>query len=255
MIVTDFTSKYTVDNDEKILLRKINDLINKSRREYAAVYSHFLDPVQQSLISGISEFYGYISFDGGYVDAERRICRASADEYCQDSGSPVVLMKAVVHNAELSHRDVLGSLMGLGIKREMIGDILPDKNTPRFFCYADAADYIEFNLSKIGRYNAEVSRCTMLELPEQKFELKTINVSSMRLDSVTAESFGISRSKAVEFIKKGAVAVNWIISPDISREIKSGDKISLRGKGKIEIADITGKSRKGRLFVEIKRKV
>ena len=85
MIVTDFTSKYTVDNDEKILLRKINDLINKSRREYAAVYSHFLDPVQQSLISGISEFYGYISFDGGYVDAERRICRASADEYCQDS--------------------------------------------------------------------------------------------------------------------------------------------------------------------------
>ena len=87
-----------------------------------------------------------------------------------------------------------------------------------------------------------VARCTMLELPEQKFELKTINVSSMRLDSVTAESFDISRSKAAEFIKKGAVAVNWLISPDISREIKSGDKISLRGKGKIEVADITGKS-------------
>ena len=61
----------------------------------------------------------------------------------------------------------------------------------------------------------------------------------------------MSRSKAAEYIKKGVVAVNWIITPDTSKEIKSGDKISLRGKGKIRIGEITGTSKKGRIFLQI----
>lgn len=255
MSETDFTSKYTLDNTDKILLRKINDLINKSRREYSVVYSNFLDPVQQALLSRINEFFGYISFDGGYPDAERKICRVSADEYCNESDSPIVLMKAEVHNTEISHRDILGALMGIGLKREMIGDIFPEKNSPKFFCHSAVSDYIEFNLKKIGRYNTRLSRCALTELPEPKFEYKTINVSSMRLDSIAAESFGTSRSKAAEHIKKGAAAINWLVVKEPSKEIKCGDKISLSGKGKIEVYNISGKSKKGRIFVEIRKKL
>ena len=124
----DFTAKYTKDQEEIMLLRRVNDLVQKSRREYSVCYSHFLTPSQQALLNRVEEFLGLIRFEGGYEDAERRLCRVSADEYCTDGGAPILLLRAEASadNAELSHRDVLGSLMGLGLKREMIGDILAD---------------------------------------------------------------------------------------------------------------------------------
>jgi len=253
VITTDISEKYTSDSEEKILIRKINDLITKSRKEYSVTYSHFLDPAQQSLLSRIEEFYGYISFEGGYEDAERRLCRICTDEYCTDNGAPIVLLKAVIpaRSGEPTHREILGSIMGTGIKREMVGDILPNKNEPVFFCHSLSAQHLELELKKIGRANAEISRCTLTDIPEPKLKEKQINVSSMRLDCIAAEGFGMSRSKAAEYIKKGVVAVNWIITPDPSKEIKTGDKISLRGKGKIRIGEISGLSKKGRIFLKI----
>lgn len=251
----DFAAKYSTDSEEMILLRKINDLITKSRREYAVMYSHFLTPSQQALIMRVNEFFGAVSFEGGYEESERRLCRVQTDEYCTDSGLPVVLLRAeaTAKDAELSHRDVLGALMGLGIKREMIGDIIADGNSPCFFCHETSAQYIELELAKIGRYNVKVSRTELTDLPEPKFETRHINVSSMRLDCISAEGFGLSRSKAAELIKKGEAAVNWLTVQEPSKEIHPGDRLSLRGKGKLCVVDISGTSKKGRLFVEIKR--
>lgn len=251
----DFTAKYTTDSEEMILLRKINDLINKSRREFAVTYSHFLDPAQQALISRVDKFFGAVSFDGGYEDAERRLCRVQTDEYSNDGGLPVVLLKAeaTAKDADISHREVLGALMGLGLKREMIGDIIAKGTAPCFFCYETAAEYIEFNLTRIGRCSVKVSRGELLEIPEPESELRSVNVSSMRLDCIAAEGFGISRSRAADFIKKGAAAVNWVCCTDVSREIRPGDKLSLRGKGKLQVLGISGTSKKGRFFVEIKK--
>ena len=253
MIKTDVSEKYTSDSEEKILIRKINDLVNKSRKEFTVTYSHFLDPAQQALLSRIEEFYGLISFEGGYEDAERRLCRICTDEYCADEGAPIVLLKAVIpaRSGEPTHREILGSIMGTGIKREMVGDILPNKNEPMFFCHSMSVQHIELELHKIGRANAEISRCTLTDIPETPLKERQINVSSMRLDCIAAEGFGMSRSKAAEYIKKGVVAVNWIITPDTSKEIKSGDKISLRGKGKIRIGEITRTRKKGRIFLQI----
>ena len=251
----DFTAKYTADQEEIMLLRKINDLVSKSRREFSAVYSHFRDPSQQALVARVNEFLGTVSFEGGYEDAERRLCRVCTDEYNADDGAPLVLFKAEASakTAELSHRDVLGSLMGLGIKREMVGDILADGSAPCFFCHEAAAEYVEFNLQKIGHYPVKVSRGTLSDIPEPKFEWKSVNVSSMRLDCLAAEGFGLSRSKAADFIKKGAAAVNWVFTTEPSKEIHPGDKISLRGRGKFQVGEISGTSKKGRLFVQLKK--
>lgn len=249
----DFASKYTTNDEEKILLRKISDIIAKSEKTYSAVYSHFLTPAEQTLIASVREFRGYITFYGGYDDAERRLCRAAENEYCNDGGAPIRLYSVTVPNAELSHRDILGSLMGLGIKREMVGDIIINEGGAQFFCHNSVSEFVEVNLKRIGRYNVEVVQSKLSEIPSPKTENATINVSSMRLDSIAAECFRLSRTKAADFIAKGAVSLNWLVCTDTSKEVKTGDKISMRGRGKVEIADILGTSRKGRLFVNVKK--
>ena len=257
VILKDFTLKYAENDDEKILLRKVNDLIKKSEKMCAVVYSHFLTPAEQTLVSGVDEFFGYISFDGGYENAERRICRISTNEYNIDDGLPIELysVTATANDADFSHRDILGSLMGLGIKREMVGDIIADGRNAQFFCHNSVSEFIALNLKKVARYNLTVKKDTLSAIAPVKTKDMTINISSMRIDSIAAECFGLSRTKAAEFIKRGAVSVNWLVCTDTSREIKSGDKISMRGKGKAEICDISGVSKKGRLFVNIKKHV
>lgn len=256
-LYTDFIDKYTNDSEQRILLKRINDLIARSEKQYKVMYSPFLDPAQQALVLSVREFYGYVSMVGGYDDAERRMCRVSASEYCSDDDPPIVLFcaKASMKEADISHRDVLGALMGLGIKREMIGDILPNKNEPQFFCHSSIAGHIELNLTKIGRYSVVVSRADTAEIVLPKYEMFNVNVSSMRLDSICAEAFGMSRTKAAEAVRQGLVCVNWLEVTDTSAEVRSGDKISLRGKGKIEVGDVSGISKKGRLFVDIKKKI
>ena len=130
----DFTARYTNDHEEIMLLRRVNDLVQKSRKEFSAVYSHFLTPSEQMLLNRVDEFFGFIRFEGGYEDAERRLCRVAFDEYSTDPGAPLILFRvqASTGTAVLSHRDVLGSLMGLGLKREMIGDILANGSCPCF---------------------------------------------------------------------------------------------------------------------------
>lgn len=158
-------------------------------------------------------------------------------------------------DAVISHRDVLGSLMGLGIKREMVGDILVNGNAAQFFCHEAVCDYIEMNLQKTNRYRVKIKRGEISDIPKPKTETVSINVSSMRLDSVCAECFGLSRTKAAEAIKRGEVSVNWLIRYDTDAQVSRGDKLSMRGKGKVEIVGVTGVSKKGRLFAEVKKYV
>lgn len=251
----DFSKKYTNRDEEKILLKKINDLISRSEKTYSVLYSHFLTPAELTLLSKIDEFYGIISFEGGYPEAERRMCKVKHDEYAYDEGLPAVLYSIEISDsrAEISHRDVLGSLMGLGIKREMIGDILVNGNKAQFFCHKSVCDYVEMNLQKIGRYRVRVKKGELSDIPKPKTEAVSVNVSSMRLDSLCGECFGLSRTKAAEAIKRGEVSVNWLIIYDTDREVNAGDKISMRGKGKAEVVGVTGMSKKGRIFAEIKK--
>lgn len=104
--------------------------------------------LQQTLISKVEEFRGYIDFVGGFDDAERRLCRVRDNEYCNDEGLPIKLYSVISSNAEFTHRDILGSLMGLGIKREMIGDIIINEDKAQFFCHNSISEFVEFNLKK-----------------------------------------------------------------------------------------------------------
>ena len=251
-VLKDFTEKCFSTNEEKILIKKINDMLQKSERTHKVVYSHFLTPAEQNLLAEVDEFRRFIGFYGGYEDAERRVCRLCLDEYCTDAGLPVRLYAVQASKAEFSHRDVLGSLVALGLKREMIGDIYASGGTALFFCHESVGDFIELNLKKIGRYRVDIDIADIAAIPKPNFKLIEANVSAMRLDSVAAACFGISRTKITELIRQGLVSKNWLVSVSSSEKVKPGDKISVRGKGKAEVLGISGFSKKGRIFLEIK---
>ncbi len=244
-----------LDDEDRFLIKRIRDLARISEREYRVMYSDFLTPAQQTVIDEYADIRGSISFEGGYDEAERRMCRICTEEYQTDEGAPIEVYRLRLTDPTgiTDHRSVLGSLMGLGINREKIGDIIVGGNSAVVICSKSIASYIEMGLEKIGRYRVRTEKSDIPDIPEPIREKKTINISTPRLDSVCAEGFGLSRVKAAEAIRKGSVCVNWRVCTDTSKELTGGERISFRGRGKIRFLEVTGTSKKGRMFAAIEK--
>ena len=155
----------------------------------------------------------------------------------------------------LSHRDFLGSLMGLGIKREKIGDILVRDDNCSIIVMEDIAEYLSYNLNKVGnsKVTIELKDVDELEVPEPKTKVLNTTVTSLRLDSVSSAGFGISRSKMVEYIKSEKVSLNWDVTSSLTRLVQQGDTISVRGKGRMVVESIGKTTKKGRIGVVLKK--
>ena len=155
----------------------------------------------------------------------------------------------------LTHRDVLGSLMGLGIDRTHFGDIIVTSGGAQVIVDETIADFVIQNFTKIAMVTVTVSRMELSELQPKEEKIKEVRttVASMRLDSIASSGFSTSRTKVVEAIKAGLVQVNWQPAKGPAQEVKEGDVISLRGRGRMQIESITGTSKKGRIGVHLKR--
>jgi len=227
--------------------------------------SAFVDPRQQDIARDLFPHFTAVScsFFGGYPEAERiRLCvrplslRASAE-----SGRICCLvLDGEFPEGILTHRDFLGTLLGLGIKREMVGDIIYRGGKQAYvFLIKDMAPFVRDNLSKIGRYTIEVSELELDSLP-MVFEPRRVKeikgtVASMRLDAVAGLGFSLSRSKITPLIKGERVKLNHQFINQPSKTVKEGDIISLIGKGRIEVVSQMGESKKGRTHLLLHRMV
>jgi len=173
-----------------------------------------------------------------------------------EDSNPLDLLR-ISHNGykELSHRDYLGSLMGLGIKREMIGDILVRNDGADIIILKSISQFLFTNYEKAGRTNlkADILPIDLLLVPEIRYESKRDTVASLRLDSVTASAFSMSRGMAAEAINEGRVFVNNQLCQKADRLVKEGDKLTLRGKGKAILEKVGDLTRKDRTVIIIKR--
>jgi len=249
--------------EDKLLMSKMLDKALKSLTSRSVTHSDFLDPYQRRLIektlSGCSDFD--CIFDGGYTGAERVIAVfrpnfMSIEEDGIERGVFFRLLNIKPRAGDnLSHRDYLGSLMGLGIKREKIGDIIVYTDWCAVVVLKDIADYIKYNLVKIGntRVDVDVKSIHELQVPEPKVKEISTTVASLRLDCISSAGFGISRSKIAELIRVGKLNLNWETADSPARHIKEGDTISVRGKGRIVLESIKGRTRKDRISVSIKK--
>lgn len=155
----------------------------------------------------------------------------------------------------LTHRDFLGSLMGAGIKRETVGDICVGKGSCDFFLLREMAPYVVQNLPSAGRTRLHLEEIPLEEAQIPTPETETIRgtLASCRLDSVIGAGFRLSRTRAGELVLSGGAAVDGLPCQKPDRQVAPGAVISLRGMGKIRLAEVKGQTRKGRISVEIEK--
>lgn len=155
---------------------------------------------------------------------------------------------------ELSHRDFLGALMSLGIKRSCVGDILISSGSAYVMLKSEISDYVISQLQKIGRVGVKLS-CE--EVPDLVFkddiDLLNVTVSSLRLDNIISAVYNLSREKSSQAIKSGIVSVNHIIKQTLAYTVKQGETIVLKGRGKCVLEEMIGESKKGRKRLIIKK--
>ena len=156
----------------------------------------------------------------------------------------------------LTHRSILGSVLGLGIKREMIGDIIVQNNLCDIIVSKNIAEYILNNLKFVGHEKVSVKEISFDEIiiPEDTSkEIKT-TVSSLRIDNIISAGYGVSREKSMALVKGEMVKLNHIVVKSAVKMVREGDLISVRGKGRLEIHEIGGTSKSGRIKIVLARK-
>ena len=170
--------------------------------------------------------------------------------------SPIRCIRAAFRAEEqLNHRDFLGSLMGMGIVREKLGDILVSSDSADILVLETVEDFLLSSWDSAGRAKLKISAIDplYLHIPEAKFELVRDTVSSLRLDAVASTGFRMARGKAAELISSGRVQVNWRECTKPDKLLAAGDIVSARGFGKFELTEVGGVTKKGRTSISVKR--
>ena len=256
-------------SDEKILFAKIEDKARQCSEISMITNSVFLDMHERSAVTGMKNPFGdaKMYFYGGFCDAERTVAvfmpEYINDEpieyfnaYPDDDPISVIEIEKDKFSPPLGHRDYLGALMGLGIKREMTGDIIVSENGCKMAVLSKLAPFIAENLSKAGRGTLKAKIIPPSQAREGAKAVgipDSFTVSSMRLDSVVKNAFRLSRGDAAHAIESGVVYVNDVECTKPDRKIADGDKVVFRRKGRIIVNDCSSVSKKGRIIVEIIR--
>ncbi|MDR1117070.1 MAG: RNA-binding protein [Oscillospiraceae bacterium] len=245
------------ENDgERLLLRHVRDLALRVEDGSAVCTTAFLTPSEQALLRSCERHIGCgMTFFGGYDGADRSILALHPPAAPPDGAALPVSAVRLSHKAPLTHRDILGSMLALGIKRETLGDILVSEGRSIVILLSGILPFILDSCKKAGRTPVETAEVPLSEIspPEQKFEIIRATLQSLRLDAVISSGFGISRESAKEAIASGLVRLNYRETDSPSKQLGEGCVLSLRGKGKIVVGEIGGRSKKDRIWVTLKR--
>lgn len=238
---------------DKIVLSKAEDIISLCAKYSKPRFSSFITPEEMRLIKDNIPLRNSM-FYGGYPDAERTVFGVFPDwEEPEEKEFPISCIKiSKTYSRELTHRDYLGSVLGLGIERMKIGDIKINGNDAYLFVYDDIADFILRNLTKIGSCGIKCSIPDKIIIPEQAYEVKDKVCASMRFDAVTAAAYNLSRGMAAKYIQSKMAMINHRECIDVSKEVKEGDLISLRKYGRFTVDSVGKTTSKGRLHIILK---
>lgn len=253
-------------DSDKLFLSTLYDKQNACRDKCIITYTKFLDINQQSAFTTLPHDADVVRFlFGGYAQAERKIgvfvptvynISDETDFFEYNAGLPLSVIRINKDKfSVLSHRDYLGAVMNCGVKRETVGDIITDDRGAYLIAFEDICRYLRQELFRIGRGTVEVDNADFSSLEKNAPETldRFFTVASLRLDNVISAAFSLSRKKAVAEIASGKVFVNDVLIEKNDFKVPVGAKIVLRGKGKAVIAEQTGKSRKDKPQIIIKR--
>lgn len=252
--------------EDRLLVAKVLDKIELAKTRNKITNTDFLDMYQKGIVQKLLNrinHENYIFF-GGNNEAERTIVIFYPNKFNvniveKNYNNIMQIIEIILPNdlkGKYAHRDYLGALMKLGIKREKIGDIIVFEEGANIVVLNETIKFIENNLKELTRFsksNIEIKAIEQLKKTEIKKETIQIIVASLRLDNIVSELARTSRTKATEIINIGKVFVNFENITKDSKEIKEGDIITIRGKGRFTILQVEGNTKKGRKVVLIEK--
>ncbi|WP_226578544.1 RNA-binding protein [Halobacillus litoralis] len=219
--------------------------------KYQRKLSDFLNPREQMIVNAVMGNTSDLVYgmEGGAETSERkRAIIAPEYEMIEKDDYQITLLEASYPDkfVTLEHRDVLGAFMSLGIRREKVGDLVVQDGTIQMTVASEISDYIKMNLTGIKKSTIDFQEKPLTDLMEsrEKWITRETTVSSLRLDVIVKEIYGMSRKKASMFIEGGHVKVNFRTVEDTSFSLEPGDLISLRGKGRSRLDEVTGQTKK-----------
>lgn len=251
------TEPETMDHtSEKLLQNRFLELAERADQYTIFTDTDFLGMAEQNILLSMRLPMPY-TFYGGYEGAERRIACFGSLELCGYEYLPpitcVCIRPAMQKFAEkLTHRDILGALMSLGIERKATGDILIEENVGYVFCLEEIAEYILRNLSSVRHTSVKCSIGSPPESLSQPPESVSRTVSSDRLDALIAEVYQLGRSAAKELVLSERVYLNGRLTTNAGISVPEDSIVSVRGHGRFRYEGMLRTTKKGRLSVRVK---
>ena len=288
---TELLNKFAKDPDERMVLARALDQMDRAANRSIPCATQFLSPAQRAALELVLASFTSLThvqahglarsaarplptrpaslgscggpsylFCGGYENAERTVCVFLPDWQEPGDWDPSEELAAIQcayppTGADLTHRDLLGGLMGIGLTREKVGDILVGEQAAQIVCLKDAAPIILAQFGQAGRYRLKLKEIPLSELAPAPSQVKLIHdtVAALRLDAVLASGFSLARGKAADAVAAGRVSLNHreCLKPD--RAVAQGDVTPGRGLGMGAVKPVGGLSRMGRISIEIER--
>lgn len=255
--MTDYSSK-----DEVLFVKHVNELAERAISRCSEQFTSFLDARSSTValreLAGKSPEARIVTY-GGFADSERKMIGIFPQDiygYVSEDCElyelfPVCFVKITGSSfSSFTHRDCLGALLSLGIKRDTLGDIfVDDDGKEAFVCMTETAgDYVCANLESVARSKVKCSLVGCDDVPERTVRYKEIfgTCASDRLDCVICLATNLSREGAKRIICSGSVNVNHFEETRCDRNICDGDVLSVRGYGRFCVISLGGITKKGR---------
>ena len=244
-------------NEQELCKKRLIDLSKQADFKGIVTFSDFLNLNEQNIYHTASkELYTKTEIFGGYDGAERQMIAFIPDALCYEWDYPIkcihIVPKYPKFAEKLTHRDVLGALMNLGIERSRLGDILCLEDDYYVFCDVDILPFIMLELNKI--------RHTMVDLTEEteyqhlqaniQFEERFDMIASNRIDCIIAKAFHLSRSESAQLLASEKVFINGKCIMNCNQSCENGAIVSVRGKARFVFENCNTTSKKGKLRVK-----
>ncbi|MCR4956314.1 MAG: hypothetical protein K6A30_06495 [Lachnospiraceae bacterium] len=239
--------------EEKQIIRRLMDLDNLADTKYMVTYSDFLSVTEYSIfLQNKKEFRCETLTFSAIDNLERQMVAFIPDALTFNNNYPITLLKIKYKNTKfaqkLSHKDILGTIMGLSIERRLVGDIFMSGDEFYVLVKNSISDLVIDEIHRIKRTEVVLEKCEIQDISiERKVETHYGTIASNRLDCIVAECGHLSRGRSSDLIKEGLIFINGAQAFRNMQEIKEGDLLSIRRIGKFRVTSIGEVSKKGKI--------
>lgn len=235
-------------------IAKLQDQFALIQKKRVPVQTSFLTPVEQRIVSSCAPKEIFVSFYGGYPYAQRKMAFLSLYEQEPDFDYTLLQSSYIATKRKLTHKDVLGALMHLGIQRNQLGDLYVDDHQIVLVCKENMASFIQNECDSIARCHVSFKENYQIVLPPPQTELIKVHAPSLRMDAIVASLAHCSRSQASELVRQGFVKLNDVVLEENER-LCNNDYVSIRKVGRFCFMGIEAHTRKDRLVLRFEKYV